>query len=325
MALPKYNSDNITVFENKVLKEMLEEQLITALDMNQFITTDYTLQAVPGMKIEIHTYHGNGEVEDVAMGVGNTKDIGASYTSKDYEVITTQGRVPFFDEQQMVDPKAIDKAVQHLAELLTDDVTVKVVNELSGADIVKYNFAYDFDDIVDAVSLLPKEQNEGLFLLVSRKDVAKFQKKLKDQLKYTEDFVRTGAIGAIAGIPLYPTDAIAPGTAFLATREAVTCFVKKGVETEQEREANTRKTIIYGRNVKVIALTNADKVVRLSSLNPFEGYEIAVLADGFEQDVTYYELDTANDELVETTDEAPVAGKTYYIASVAADDNEGGL
>ena len=322
MALPKYDSDNITVFENKVLKEMLEEELITALDMNQFITTDYTLQAVPGMKIEIHTYHGSGEVEDLEMGEGNTKDIGASYTSADYEVTTTQGRIPFYDEQQMVDPKAIDKAVQHLAELMTDDVTVKVVAELTNADIVKYDFGYDFDDIVDAISLFPNEKNEGLFLLVARKDVAKLQKNLKGYLSYTEDFVRTGAIGAIAGVPIYPTDAVPTGTAFLATREAVTCFVKKGVETEQERDANKRKTTIYGRNVKVIALTNAEKVVRLSSVNPFDGYEEAVLADSFEQEVTYYELDKANDELVETTDEAPVAGKTYYIASVA-DDNDG--
>lgn len=309
----KYDTENIVVFENKILREMLEEQLITALDMNQFITTDYSLQATPGMKIEIHTYHGNGAVEDLEMGEGNSEDIGAYYTSEDYEVTTTQGRVPFYDEQQMVDPKAIDKAVQHLAELMTDDVTEKVVGELGKADIVKYDFGYDFDDIVDAISLLPNEKNEGLFLLIARKDVAKFQKKLKDYLSYVEDYVRTGAIGAIAGIPLYPTDALAPGTAFLATREAVTCFVKKGVETEQEREANTRKTTIYGRNVKVIALTNAEKVVRFSDINPFEGYEEAVLDDGFEQDVTYYELDKENDELVETTDEAAVEGKTYYI------------
>ena len=264
-----YDSSNIAVFENKVLKEMLEEQLTTALDMNQFITTDYSLQAAPGMKVEIHTYHGNGAVEDLAMSEGNTQDIGAYFTSADYEVTTTQGRIPFYDEQQMVDPTAIDKAVQHLAELMTNDVTAKVVGELNKADNIFYNFAFDFDGIVDAIATLPQEKNEGLFLLISRKDISKFQKNLKGLLSYTEDFVRTGAIGAIAGVPIYPTDALSTGVAFLATREAVTCFVKKGVETEQERNANTRQTIIYGRNVKVIALTNADKVVKLTS-SPFD-------------------------------------------------------
>ena len=240
----KYDTANILVFENEILQEKLEEQLITALDMNQFITTDYSLAAQPGMKIEIHTYHGTGDVEDVDMTEGNTGDIGAYYTTEDYEVTTTQGRVPYYDEQQMVDPTAIDKAIEHLSEQLTNDITTKIVEAISG---------------------MPDEKNEGLFLLVARKDIAKFQKNLKDYLSYTEDFVRTGAIGSIAGVPLYPTDAIATGTAYLATREAVTCFVKKGVEIEQERDANVRKNTIYGRNVKVIALTNDDKVVKLKA------------------------------------------------------------
>jgi hypothetical protein len=77
--------------------------------------------------------------------------------------------------------------------------------------------------------------------------------------------VRTGAIGAIAGVPLVPTDAIESGKAYLATKEAVTCFVKKGVEVAQERDENTRKNTVYGRNVKVIALTNDDKVVKLTA------------------------------------------------------------
>lgn len=326
----KYDTENILVFENKVLREMLEEQLITALDMNQFITTDYSLQATPGMKIEIHTYHGTGEVEDVEMGEGNTKDIGAYYTSEDYEVTTTQGRIPFYDEQQMVDPKAIDKAVQHLAELMTDDITTKVVGEFNKADIVKFNFDYDFDGIVEAISMLPEEQNAGLFLLIARKDVHKFQKNLKDQLKYVEDYVRTGALGTIAGVPVYPTDAVAVGTAYLATREAVTCYVKKGVETEQEREANTRKTTIYGRNVKVIALTNANKVIKLASGARFVADdETGDITDGLSGDVYevvtvgvsdvpategWYEYDSDNDAMVltEDTTEGGAQGKTYY-------------
>lgn len=261
----KYDTANILVFDNEVLKEKLEDQLITALDMNQFITTDYSLQATPGMKIEIHTYHGTGDVEDLEMGEGNTGNIGANWTSEDYEVVTTQGRVPYFDEQQMNDPTAIDKAIDHLTEQLVNDVTTKVVAELDKASHVQYSFAFDFDGIVEAISSLPAEKNEGLFLLFARKDLAKFQKNLKGLLSYTEDFVRTGAIGSIAGVPLIPTDAISTGTAYLATKEAVTCFVKKGVEVEQERDSNTRKNTIYGRNVKVIALTNDDKVVKLSA------------------------------------------------------------
>lgn len=261
----KYSTDNIITFDNKILAEKLEEQLITALDMNQYITTDYSLSAVPGMKIEVHTYHGTGDVEDLAMGEGNTDDIGATYTTETYEVTTTQGRVPYFDEQQMNDPTAVDKAVEHLAEQLTNDVTVKVVDELDKASTVLGSFDYSFEKIVEAISSFKSENTTGMYLLFARKDMAKFQKNLKDALSYTEDFVRTGAIGAIAGVPLVPTDAVSTGVAYLATKEAVTCFVKKGVTVSQERDENTRKNIIYGRNVKVIALTNDDKVIKLTT------------------------------------------------------------
>jgi hypothetical protein len=44
-------------------------------------------------------------------------------------------------------------------------------------------------------------------------------------------------------------------------------FVKKGVETERERDANTRKTTIYTRQPRVIALTDATRVVLMTTAN----------------------------------------------------------
>lgn len=308
-----YDTQTLLVFDNKILEEKLEEQLITALDMNQFITTDYSLSAQPGMKIEIHTYHGSGDVEDLDMGDGNTGDIGAFYTTEEYEVTTTQGRVPYFDEQQMNDPTAVDKAIEHLSEQLTNDITKKVVGELNKAPRIQFGFEFDFDGIVEAISALPKERNEGLFLLIARKDVAKYQKALKNLLSYTEDFVRTGAIGAIAGVPLFPTDAVASGVAFLATSEAVTCFVKKGVEIEQERDANKRKNTIYGRNVKVIALTNADKVMKLTSdENPYSEVDPEGQGYSASNPKTSGWFEFVNGIYVASEDTTVDTDKTYY-------------
>jgi len=308
-----YDTQTLLVFDNKILEEKLEEQLITALDMNQFITTDYSLSAQPGMKIEIHTYHGSGDVEDLDMGDGNTGDIGAFYTTEEYEVTTTQGRVPYFDEQQMNDPTAVDKAIEHLSEQLTNDITKKVVGELDKAPRIQFGFKFDFDGIVEAISALPKERNEGLFLLIARKDVAKYQKALKNLLSYTEDFVRTGAIGAIAGVPLFPTDAVASGVAFLATSEAVTCFVKKGVEIEQERDANKRKNTIYGRNVKVIALTNADKVMKLTSdENPYSEVDPEGQGYSASNPKTSGWFEFVNGIYVASEDTTVDTDKTYY-------------
>ena len=50
-----------------------------------------------------------------------------------------------------------------------------------------------------------------------------------------------------------------------ASGREITCFMKKGVEVEQERDADKRKTTIFGRNVKVIAATNLDKIAKLGA------------------------------------------------------------
>lgn len=258
----KYDTDNIKVFDNEVLETKLENQLITKLNMNQFITMDYSLTEAPGMVKKIRTYVGTGAVEDLDMGDGNTKVIGSEWTEESYEVLTTQGKVPFYDEQRMTDPIAIDKAIQHLAEALTNDITVKVVEELKkGTGELA---TLDFDGVVDAIAEYPDEEANGLYLLMAKDAYAALQKEVKDDLKYVEDFVRKGYVGHLAGVPIYVSKAVDDGMAFLASKDAIKCFMKKGVETEQERDADTRKTTIYGRNVKVIAIVDATKVFKYS-------------------------------------------------------------
>ena len=263
----KYDSTNIKTFDNEALEVKLENNLITKLDMNQFITMDYTLSEEPGMVKKVRVYSGTGDVEDLAMGNGNTGDIGSSFIETPYEVETTQGRVPFYDEQQLNDPVAVDKGIQHLSEQLTNDITVKVVAELDKA--TEAIATLDFDGIVDAIAAMPDEEISDLYLLMNKKAYAKVQKNSKAYLSYVEDFVRNGYVGHIAGIPIYVSKACDKAladseseVAFLAAKSAITCFMKKGVEVEQDRDANTRKTTVYGRNVKVIAATDLNKMAK---------------------------------------------------------------
>ena len=268
----KYDTNNIKTFDNNALEVQLENNLITRLDMNQFITMDYQLAEEPGMVKKVRVYSGTGAVEDLDMGEGNTGDIGSQFSETPYEVVVTQGRVPFYDEQQMNDPAAIDKAIQHLSEALTNDVTTKVVTELrKGTGTLA---TLDFDGVVDAVAAMPDEVNNDMYLLMNKLAYAALQKSSKQYISYVEDFVRRGYVGTIAGVPIYVSAAVSNGNpsaspavpekaeAFLACKSAITCFMKKGVEVEQERDADTRKTTIFGRNVKVIAATELGKIAK---------------------------------------------------------------
>ena len=251
-----------TIYENFVLENSLENMLSTALDINAYITADYSLTEKPGMKKVIHTYVATGNVEDLAMGEGNKEEIEVSFTSAEYTVGTTQGKFPYFDEQEMTDPMVVETGLKGLATQMTNDLVAKAVAEWDKATLTIENADFSFDNIVDGIAKLNLEDESGLFLMVSPADKAKIRKKLGEDLKYSEGFVRTGYIGSVCGVPVIVSKAVPAGKGYLATKEAVSCFVKKGVEVEQERDAEYRKNTIIGRKVMVVALTNANKVVK---------------------------------------------------------------
>ena len=305
------------IYENFVLENKMEDLLTTAVDMNAYMTADTSLTENAGMKKKINTYTATGNVQELAMGEGNTEDIEVSFTTSEYEVGTTQGRTYYYDEQEMTDPYAIDVALKGLADIMTNDLTAKAVAEFKKATMVQYGATWTFDNIVDAIAKMNLEKEEGLFLLINPAQQASFRKNLKDDLKYVEGFVRAGYIGTVCGVPVIISKAVPVGEAYLATREAITCFIKKGNEIEQERDANTRKNTIFARKVMLVALTNATKVVRLSAkVDPTTGYTVLNTAPATWSTTftTYYELDVATDTMKQLTGSvAPtfVAGKYF--------------
>lgn len=306
-----------TIYENFVLENKMEDLLTTAVDMNAYMTADTSLTENAGMKKKVNTYTATGNVQELGMGEGNTEDIEVSFITNEYEVGTTQGRTYYYDEQEMTDPYAIDVALKGLADIMTNDLTAKAIGEFKKATMVQYGATWIFDNIVDAIAKMNLEKEEGLFLLINPAQQAAFRKNLKDDLKYVEGFVRAGYIGTVCGVPVIISKAVPVGEAYLATREAITCFIKKGNEIEQERDANTRKNTIFARKVMLVALTNATKVVRLSAkADPTTGYTaLSAAPEAWSTTfTTYYELDTSTDTMKRLTGSvAPtfVAGKYF--------------
>ena len=262
-----------TVYENFVLENKLEDLLATAIDMNQYATHDTSLVENAGMKKTINTYTSTGNVEDLAMGQGNSDEIEVSFTSHDYEVGTTQGKFAYYDEQEMKDPMVVDAGLYGLATRMTNDLTEKVIAEFKKGTNVIWGNTWTFDNIVDAIAKYPYESEEGLFLLINPAQKAAFRKNLGDDLKYNEDFVRTGYIGTVCGVPVIVSKAVPAGVAFLATKAAATIFTKKGSETEQERDADHRKNTVFARKVMLVALTDDTRLVVLKSkADPKTGY-----------------------------------------------------
>lgn len=255
-----------TCYENVILSSKINNILETQVNLNNYMTVDTSMAESAGMKKVINTYTSSGSVEELGMGEGNSESIEVSFSPAEYEVKMYQGKFAFYDEQEMTDPMIVDTGLQHSADQMVNTFVEKAIAEFDKAQEHTAT-AWSFDVIVDAIAKMNLEDEAGLFLLVSPADKAAIRKALKDDLSYSEGFVRTGYIGSVAGVPVIVSKAVDAGKGYLATKDAVTVFIKKDTETEYERDADTRNNAYWVRKCAVVALTDATKAVKITISN----------------------------------------------------------
>jgi hypothetical protein len=255
-----------TLSENFVLANEIEDQYNSLLDLSSFCTVDNSLAGTPGMEKKINVYSATSGTEKLAMGAGNSKDIEVSYTEEEYRILLAQNRFKYYDEQEMTDPMVVTTGLRHAAVDMFNHVNADVFAEFNKATLAHTTSTPDFGCFADAASLLNAENLEGLelFAFVSPKDMAKVRKALKDELKYVEAFAKNGYVGTVAGWNLYTKKDAVENTIVGGTREAVTLFNKRGVEVEQERNADIRQNTIWSRKYYLAALTDATKAVKIT-------------------------------------------------------------
>ena len=254
------------VYENFFLSNEVEDQFNSHLDLQQFCTVDNSLVGTAGMKRVINSYRATNGTEKLTIGQGNSKSIEVSYTPVEYEIALAQNRFVWNDEHAMTDPMLVPVGMKHSGTDMYNTVQGDIYGEFDKTGIEVEADAFNFDAFVDAVAALNIENDESvnIFAFVCPKDKAKVRKALKDDLKYIEAYAKTGYIGTVAGVNLYTKKDATEGTIIVGTKEAVTIFNKKGVEMEQERDANTRVNSAYARKYYVVALTNESKAIKIT-------------------------------------------------------------
>lgn len=252
------------VYSKFVLETKFEDMYESKIRMNDYLDVDDTLTRNEGDTLKVNVYGVTGQVDDVTMGQGNTHVIETAYRTENYTVKKTQGKGVYYDEEYDKDPAVVDALLQGLAAKMANKSFAEAFDEFDKS----YNWVIatnlDFDAFCDAVALLNIEGSENLFALIAPADEAEVRKQLKTALSYNEAFVRTGYIGSVNGIPLVVTKACPAGQIYIATKEAVKNVYKRGTEIEYERDADLRKNSIYIRKTNVVALQNADKLVKIT-------------------------------------------------------------
>ena len=261
-----------TVFPNKVIEAKAKDILTTQINARSMMTIDTSLTQNAGMTKTITTYTYNGTAEEVAAGSGNSTRGSIAYVGKDYTVKMVQQAFDYLDEDFMKDNVIVDYGIKGATSVMTNKMTSDFYTALatkSGAtELVKgITFAkgkeIGYDVIVDAISELNIEDESEIFIIIPNKWKAALRKDADYKSAHMGDVIYNGQVGTIAGIPVVATKALTD-KAYVLTKEAVTLFMKKDVEVEQDRDADKRKNSIYLRDCYICALTDATKACRIT-------------------------------------------------------------
>lgn len=253
------------LYENFILESKLSDLLNTKMAVRNFMTIDDSLTEAPGMIKKINTYTYSGKAEKVGKGQKNSTRGAVSYTTKQYEVEVTQQVFDYYDEEAMQDPKVVDMGMEGSATVMVNDMNSKFFAELAKTTLNhQITGSLKYDDVVDAIQLMNLEDENGLFLIIGIDLKAEIRKDPDFKAAKQGEILFNGQIGSISGVPVVVSKLVAAQTAFLATKAAVTLFVKKESEVEQDRDKEARLNTIIMRKVNLVALTDATKVVKIT-------------------------------------------------------------
>lgn len=265
-----YDKENYPAFagyDNFVLANEIMSSLLTKLDFNRFCTADFSLTERPGMVKKIHKYSCvNGVVDELDRGEDSKNVIEAAFVEEEYRVKRKQGEIDYFWDDQMTDEALVSAKLKYLGESMANDFTRRALLEMgktTNVINVDPSTGLTIDDVADAISIYTGEfeSTAGLFLIANQKMDAKLRKILEPELRYVEDYVKVGAISTIWGIPIFLSKAVPENCLFLATREAVTCFIARSLDVEQDHDIGTKMNRVVASVYNVTALTNEKKCI----------------------------------------------------------------
>ena len=254
-----------TVYNSKVIEAKASDLLSTAINTRNLMTIDNSLTQNPGMTKTINVYTYTGEAEELSAGVGNTKAKRGSiaYVGHDYNVKLVQQAYDYLDEDFMKDNTIVDNMLKGATQVMVNKMTTDFFTEAAKASkSVELSAGISYDAIVDAISELNLEDESQIFVIIPNAWKADLRKDVDYKSARQGEVIYNGQVGTICGIPVIASKAATEG--YVMTKEAIKLFMKKDVEVEQDRNADTRTNSTYLRAAYVVALVDATKICKLT-------------------------------------------------------------
>ena len=249
-----------TVFNNKIIEAKAKDLLTTAVNTRSLMSVDASLAQEAGMTKTINVYTYTGTAEELAAGQGNSNRGSIAYVGTDYTVKMVQQAFDYQDEDFMKDNTIVDNMLKGANQVMVNKMTADFIAECAKATL-SHSGAMGYDTIVDAIAKLNVEDESGLFLIVNPEHKAELRKDPDYVAARMGEVVYNGQVGTIAGIPVIVSKAVED--AYIMSKDAVKLFMKKDVEVEQDRDADTRTNSVYLRSAYICALVDATKICKI--------------------------------------------------------------
>ena len=251
-----------TVYANKVIEAKAKDLLTTSVNTRNLMTVDTELAQEAGMTKTINVYTYTGEAQELAAGEGNTNRGSITYEGKDYTVKMVQQAFDYQDEDFMKDNTIVDNMLKGANQVMVNKMTSDFYAEAAKATLSQTG-AISYDTIVDAISKLNVEDESGLFIIITPEQKAAIRKDVDYKAARMGEVVYNGQIGTVAGIPVIVSKAA--DNAYVMSKDAIKLFMKKDLEIEQERNADTRTNSVYLRTAYLVALVDATKICKITA------------------------------------------------------------
>lgn len=253
-----------TVFNNKIIEAKAKDLLTTAVNTRNLMSVDNSLSQEVGMTKTINVYTYTGTAEELAVGAGNTNRGSVAYEGKDYTVKMVQQNFDYFDEDFMKDNTIVDNMLKGANKVMVNKMTADFIAEAKKATLTnEFSTALSYDAIVDGISKLNVEDESKLFVIIPNAWKADLRKDADYKSARMGEVIYNGQVGTVCGLPVIASNALTD-EAFVMSAEAITLFMKKDVEVEQERDADKRKNSVYLRSAYVVALVDTTKICKLT-------------------------------------------------------------
>ena len=274
MAVTKLNN----LINPEVMGDMISAKLPKKLVVAKIAKVDTTLQGVPGSTITVPKYGYIGDAEDVAEGV-SVESVQLSTTTTNATIKKAVKSVDLTDESVLSGyGNPVAETNNQLAKSLASKVDSDCLEALKGATFVhNAESAISYDGIVDAIDLFDEEVNTEKVMFINPKQVTSLRKdeNFISADKYTGDVIMTGEIGKIANTRIVATKKVelsgdvyaCPIVKLEQDNEtedevpALTIYLKRNVEVEEERDTKAGITSITANEHYVAVLSNDAKVV----------------------------------------------------------------